>query len=76
MSRFEPNEKGIKQIGKDIAKAAADAGNEVGKSHSGKPETEIRSALQAAMAKRGYKRFEPPDDMVRRIASGSPRQFR
>jgi hypothetical protein len=76
MSRFEPNEKAIKQIGKDIAKAAADAGNEVAKSHSGKPEKEIRAALQGAMAKRGYERFEPPGDMLRRIAGGKPRRFR
>jgi hypothetical protein len=76
MSRFESNPAGIRRIGKDIAKAAAEAGSEVARSHSGKPEKEIRAALQAAMAKRGYERFEPPDEMVRRIASGNPRRFR
>jgi len=74
--RFEPNEKGIKQIGEAVAKASAGAGNEVAKTHAGKSEDEVRSALKAAMEKRGYSRYEPPEGMVRQIANGNPPTYR
>jgi hypothetical protein len=74
--RFEENPNFEKEIGEQVRQVVVEAANEVARTHSGRPESEISGALIAAAGRRGLPDFKPPDTIVRAISEGKPPEFR
>ena len=68
MSEFEWNPNAAKEIEKEVKEVVEESITEVAQTHSGKPKSEVRSALIAATKRRGLK-FEPDDEIVSLISS-------